>query len=215
MARIATQLMLGAKLCDLNLKRQTIPHVGVKEVVLPFSMFTEVDPVLGPEMRSTGEVLGMASSFGLAYFKAQEAALSPLPLSGTVFISVSDREKAAILEAARRFQELGFRIKATTGTHQFLLDHGVTSELSYKIHEQQRPNIVDEIKSKEIHLIINTPIGKSGQFDDAYIRKAAVKYKVPYITTAAAARASAVGIAECRAGRVGVKSLQSYHQDIR
>ena len=117
MARIATQLMLGTKLCDLKLKRQTIPHVGVKEVVLPFSMFPEVDPLLGPEMRSTGEVLGMAPSFGLAYFKAQEAALSPLPLSGTVFISVSDREKAAVLEAALQFQELGFRIKATAGTH--------------------------------------------------------------------------------------------------
>ena len=215
MARIATQLMLGTKLRDLKLKRRTIPHVGVKEVVLPFSMFPEVDPVLGPEMRSTGEVLGMGPSFGLAYFKSQEAALSPLPLNGTVFISVADREKAAILEAARKFQELGFRIKATSGTHQFLEAHGVKSELSYKLHEPQRPNIGDEIKSKEIHLIINTPGGKTSKFDDAYIRKAAVKYKVPYLTTAAAARASAVGIAECRAGRAGVKSLQSYHHDIR
>jgi carbamoyl-phosphate synthase large subunit len=215
MARIATQLMLGTKLCDLKLKRQIIPHVGVKEVVLPFSMFPEVDPLLGPEMRSTGEVLGMAPSFGLAYFKAQEAALSPLPLSGTVFISVSDREKAAVLDTARKFQELGFRIKATTGTHQFLQQNGVNSEPSYKIHELKRPNIADEIKSKEIHLIINTPSGKTSQFDDAYIRKAAVKYKVPYLTTAAAAHASAVGIAESRDGRAGVKSLQSYHQDIR
>jgi carbamoyl-phosphate synthase large subunit len=215
MARIATQLMLGTKLCELKLKRQTIPHVGVKEVVLPFSMFPEVDPLLGPEMRSTGEVLGMGPSFGLAYFKAQEAALGPLPLSGTVFISVSDREKAAILEAARKFQELGFRIKATNGTHRFLRENGVKSELSYKLHEPQRPNIGDEIKSREIHLIVNTPSGKTSKFDDAYIRKAAVKYKVPYLTTAAAARASAVGIAECRAGRAGVKSLQSYHRDIR
>ena len=214
MARIATQLMLGTKLSDLKLKRQIIPHVGVKEVVLPFSMFPEVDPLLGPEMRSTGEVLGMAPSFGLAYFKAQEAALSPLPLTGTVFISVSDGEKAAILQAAAKFRDLGFRIKATSGTHQFLSDHGVKSELSYKFHEPQRPNIVDEIKSKEIDLVINTPSGKTSQFDDAYIRKAAVKYKVPYLTTAAAARAAAVGIAECRAGRAGVKSLQSYHQDI-
>jgi carbamoyl-phosphate synthase large subunit len=215
MARIATQLMLGTKLSDLNLKRQAIPHVGVKEVVLPFSMFPEVDPVLGPEMRSTGEVLGMAPSFGLAYFKAQEAALSPLPLGGTVFISVSDREKEAVLEAARNFQDLGFRIKATNGTHRFLRDHGVHADLSYKIHEHQRPNIADEIKSKEIHLIINTPSGKTSQFDDAYIRKAAVKYKIPFITTAAAARAAAVGITEFRAGRAEIKSLQSYHQDIR
>jgi carbamoyl-phosphate synthase large subunit len=215
MARIATQLMLGTKLSDLNLKRQAIPHVGVKEVVLPFSMFPEVDPVLGPEMRSTGEVLGMAPSFGLAYFKAQEAALSPLPLGGTVFISVSDREKEAVLEAARNFQDLGFRIKATNGTHQFLRENGVHADLSYKIHEHQRPNIADEIKSKEIHLIINTPSGKTSQFDDAYIRKAAVKYKIPFITTAAAARAAAVGITEFRAGRAEIKSLQSYHQDIR
>jgi carbamoyl-phosphate synthase large subunit len=214
MARIATQLMLGTKLCELDLRHQIIPHVGVKEVVLPFSMFPEVDPQLGPEMRSTGEVLGMAPTFGLAYFKAQEAALSPLPLTGTVFISVSDREKEAVLEAARQFHQLGFRIKATSGTRQFLQDHGVQSELSYKMHEHQRPNIADDIQNKQIHLVINTPSGKASQFDDAYIRKAAVKYKVPYLTTAAAARAAAVGIAESRAGHTGVKSLQSYHQDI-
>ena len=108
MARIATQLMLGTKLADLNLQHKTIPHIGVKEVVLPFNMFPEVDPVLGPEMRSTGEVLGMAPTFGLAYFKAQEAALSPLPSEGTVFISVTDNDKPSMLEAARKFQELGF-----------------------------------------------------------------------------------------------------------
>ena len=214
MARIALQLMLGTKLRDLNLKRRTLPHVGVKEVVMPFNMFPEVDPVLGPEMRSTGEVLGMAPTFGLAYFKSQEAALSPLPLQGTVFLSVTDKEKPIILEVARKFQELGFRLKATNGTHQFLQQHGVKSELSYKIHEHQRPNIADEIKSREIHLIINTPIGKKSQLDDAYIRQAAVKFKIPYLTTSAAARASVLGIAEARMGRSGVKSLQSYHQGI-
>ncbi len=215
MARIATQLMLGAKLEDLGLRRKKIPHVGVKEVVLPFNMFPEVDPVLGPEMRSTGEVLGMAPSFGLAYFKSQEAALAALPQKGTVFISVTDKDKPAILETARKFQELGFRIKATNGTHKFLNEHGVKAELSYKIHEHQRPNIADEIKSREIDLIINTPTGKLGALDDAYIRKAAIKYKVPYVTTAAAARASVQGIAECRAGRTAVKSLQEYHREIR
>jgi carbamoyl-phosphate synthase large subunit len=116
--------------------------------------------------------------------------------------------------AIRRVQELGFRIKATDGTQQFLEVNGVKAELSYKLHEHQRPNIVDEIKSKEIHLIINTPIGKIGQFDDAYIRQAAIKYKIPYITTTAAARASVVGIAEYHAGRARVKSLQRYHRDI-
>jgi len=215
MARIATQLMLGTKLRDLNLQHKTIPHIGVKEVVLPFNMFPEVDPILGPEMRSTGEVLGMAPTFGLAYFKAQEAALSPLPLEGTVFISVTDNDKPFILEAARKFQELGFRIKATSGTCAFLQQKGIKAELSYKVHEPSRPNIVDEIKSREIQLIINTPIGKMSTADDAYIRQAAIKYKIPYVTTSAAARASVVGIAEYRSGRAGVKSLQEYHQDIR
>jgi len=215
MARIATQLMLGAKLKDLHLKHRTIPHVGVKEVVMPFNMFPEVDPILGPEMRSTGEVLGMAPTFGLAYFKAQEAASPPLPTKGTVFISVIDAEKPAILGVARKFQELGFRIKATQGTHEFFQKHGVKSERSFKLHEFQRPNIVDEITSREIALIINTPIGKAGKFDDGYIRKAAIKYKVPCVTTTAAARAAVVGIAEYRTGRTGVKSLQSYHADIR
>ena len=215
MARIATQLMLGTKLRDLKLKHKTIPHIGVKEVVLPFNMFPEVDPILGPEMRSTGEVLGMAPTFGLAYFKAQEATQTPLPLEGTVFISLTDGDKPYILEAARKFQELGFRIKATGGTCAFLRQNGIKAELSYKVHESQRPNIVDEIKSGEIQLVINTPIGRMGAYDDAYIRKAAIKYRIPYLTTTAAARASVVGIAEYRSGRAGVKSLQSYHQDIR
>jgi carbamoyl-phosphate synthase large subunit len=215
MARIATRLMLGAKLADLGLQRKRIPHVGVKEVVLPFNMFPEVDPVLGPEMRSTGEVLGMAPSFGLAYFKAQEAAQPSLPLQGTVFISVTDRDKPAILDVARRFQELGFTLKATVGTCQFLQQHGLKAGLSYKLHEPQRPNILDEIKNKEIQLIINTPIGKASAHDDGYIRKAAIKYKVPYMTTIAAARASAQGIQEYRKGRASVRSLQSYHADIR
>ena len=214
MARIALQLMLGTRLRDLNLRQRRLPHVGVKEVVLPFNMFPEVDPVLGPEMRSTGEVLGLAPSFGLAYFKAQEAAGGPLPLQGTVLLSVSDEDKPLLLEVARKFQELGFRLKATQGTHRFLEQNGVRAELSYKIHEHQRPHIVDEIKSQAIQLIINTPIGKKSQLDDTYLRKAAIKYKIPYVTTTAAARASVLGIAESRTGRRGVRSLQSYHQGI-
>ncbi len=214
MARLATRLMLGARLCDLGIKRHPIPHVGVKEVVLPFNMFPEVDPVLGPEMRSTGEVLGMAGSFGLAYFKAQEAAGGPLPLQGTVLISVSDKEKPVILEPARKFAELGFRVRATLGTYEFLRRHGVPCERSFKMLEHQRPNIADEINSKTIDLIINTPKGKASALDDAYIRKAAIKYKVPYVTTTAAARAAVAGIAAARAGRAGVKSLQIYHREI-
>jgi carbamoyl-phosphate synthase large subunit len=215
MAGIATRLMLGAKLADIGLRLQTIPYIGVKEVVLPFNMFPEVDPVLGPEMRSTGEVLGMAPTFGLAYFKSQVAALSPLPLEGAVFISVTDNDKPFVLETALRFQELGFRIKATGGTCAYLQQNGVKAELSYKVREPQRPNVVDEIKSGMIQLIINTPIGKMSATDDAYIRKAAIKYRIPYVTTTAAARASVLGIAEFRSGAAGVKSLQEYHLEIK
>ncbi len=215
MARIATQLMLGAKLKDLALQHRHIPHVGVKEVVLPFNMFPEVDPVLGPEMRSTGEVLGMAPTFGLAYFKAEEAAQPALPLQGTVFISVTPRDKPEILDVARKFQELGFRLTATGGTCRFLQEHGVKCDLSHKIHEGLRPNILDEVMSQGIQLIVNTPIGKAGAHDDGYIRKAAVKYKIPYVTTAAAAKAAVQGIVEYRRGHGAVKSLQSYHADIR
>ncbi len=215
MARLATQLMMGARLSEMRLVRKVIPHVGVKEVVLPFNMFPEVDPVLGPEMRSTGEVLGMSTSFGLAYFKAQEAAQPPLPTQGTVLISVADKDKAEILGVARKFKELGFRVKATNGTHAFLKQNGLEVELSHKLHELKRPDIVDEIKSQEIQLIINTPVGRQGKNDDAYIRQAAIKHKIPYVTTAAAARASVAGIAEYRLGRIGVQPLQYYHAAIR
>jgi carbamoyl-phosphate synthase large subunit len=214
MARIATRLMLGTSLREIDLQHRAIPHFGVKEVVLPFNMFPEVDPVLGPEMRSTGEVLGMAATFDLAYFKSQEAAGGPLPLSGSVLISVNDKDKPIILDSARRFAELGFRIKATNGTYEFLRKQGVPCERSFKILEHQRPNIADEINSKSIDLIINTPKGKASAIDDAYIRKSAIKYKVPYVTTTAAARAAVAGIAAARAGKASIKSLQSYHAAI-
>ncbi|MCK9555678.1 carbamoyl-phosphate synthase large subunit [bacterium] len=214
MARIATQLMLGKKLSELNLKNRKIPHFGVKEAVLPFSMFQEVDPVLGPEMRSTGEVLGMADSFGLAYFKAQEAAKPELPVEGTVLITLSDKERKGALEIARQFKKLGFKIFATSGTHTYLQDNGIETEQIKKLHEG-RPNIVDAIKNKEIHLIINTPIGHISKHDDSYIRKAAIKYKIPYITTVPAALAAVKGIAESEKGKFKVKSLQEYHRDIK
>jgi carbamoyl-phosphate synthase large subunit len=213
MARIATQLMLGQKLADLELREKTFSHFGVKEAVLPFPMFPEVDPVLGPEMRSTGEVLGLDKTFGLAYFKAQEAAQQILPLEGTVLISICDREKSLALQVAQEFKILGFKIKATEGTQKFLADHGIESEFIKKQHEG-RPNIVDGIMNEEIHLVINTPVGKLSQFDDSYIRKAAIKYKVPYITTMPAALAAAKGIAERRDERTQVHSLQGYHEAI-
>ena len=214
MARIATQLMLGKKVNELGLKPRKVPYFGVKEAVFPFNMFPEVDPILGPEMRSTGEVLGIADSYGLAFFKAEEAAQQLLPVNGTVLITVSEKDRPAVYEVARQFMELGFKIKATQGTHQFLTRKGIKAELILKMHEG-RPNIVDTIMNGEIHLVINTPIGKLSQYDDSYIRKMAIKYKVPYITTLAGAVAAATGIAASRKGKKKVKALQSYHSELR
>jgi carbamoyl-phosphate synthase large subunit len=214
MAHVATQLMLGAKLSELGLSVGETPYYGVKEAVLPFQMFPEVDPVLGPEMRSTGEVLGLDRTFGLAFFKAEEATGQTLPLEGTVLISVSDREKPFALDMARAFNTLGFRIKATRGTQRFLAEHGIESQLIRKQHEG-RPNIVDGIMNGEIDLVINTPVGKLSQYDDSYIRKAAIKHKIPYITTMPAALAAARGIAERRSEQTQVRSLQDYHRIIK
>jgi len=214
MARIATQVMLGKKLNELGLKHRKIPHFGVKEAVFPFNMFPEVDPLLGPEMRSTGEVLGIANSFGLAYYKAQIAAQQLLPIDGTVLLTVSPDDRPAVHKVAEQISRLGFKIKATQGTHQFLTDSGIESDLILKVYEG-RPNIVDAIKNGEIQLVINTPSGKLSQHDDSYIRKAAIQYKIPYITTLAAAIAATKGIAIHQHGKTEVKSLQSYHSDIK
>ncbi len=211
MARIATQLMLGCKLADLDLSVSRPRHFGVKEAVFPFPMFPEVDPVLGPEMRSTGEVLGMASSFGLAFYKAQEAVKSPLPLSGTALFSVSDREKHQLTQVARDFKRAGFRILATEGTQAHLTKEGLESERINKLHEG-RPHIVDRVKNGEIDLIINTPAGKLSEYDDSYLRKSAIKYHVPYITTMAAARSAVQGIIARSGGELEVRSLQEYHE---
>jgi carbamoyl-phosphate synthase large subunit len=214
MARLAVQCMLGKKLSQLGLKHGKIPHFGVKEAVFPFNMFPEVDPILGPEMRSTGEVLGMAPSFGLAFYKSQQAAKQELPLQGTVLITVTDEDKKNALKVAHEFQKLGFRIKATEGTYKYLSQDGVTVEQILKMH-QGRPNIVDAIKNGEIQLVINTPVGRMSTHDDSYIRKTAIKYKLPYITTTAAAAAAVKGIAEARNGAAPVRSLQSYHAGIK
>ncbi|MHC4738078.1 MAG: carbamoyl-phosphate synthase large subunit [Planctomycetota bacterium] len=214
MARLATQVMLGKKLSDLGLKHKEFSHFGVKESVFPFNMFQEVDPLLGPEMRSTGEVLGMADSYGLAFFKAQDATQQSLPTEGTVLITVAEPDKKSVAEIAGAFSELKFKIKATEGTHRLLTDNGIKSESILKVYEG-RPNIVDAIKNGEIQLIINTPAGKLSKHDDSYIRKAAIKYKIPYITTTAAASAAVKGIAARRKGDTTVKSLQSYHAAIK
>jgi carbamoyl-phosphate synthase large subunit len=213
MVRLATQVMLGKKLNSLHLKSKSIRHFGVKESVFPFNMFPEVDPLLGPEMRSTGEVLGLADSFGLAFFKAEEAAQQLLPSEGTVLITVSKNDRPAVLEVAKEFSRLGFKIRATNGTQRFLEEQGIESEPILKMHEG-RPNIVDGIKNKEIQLVINTPSGKLSKYDDSYIRKTAIKFRIPYITTLAAAIAAAKGIEAYRQGKGSVRSLQSYHGDI-
>jgi len=212
MVRIATQLMMGKKLSDMNLTHKEINHFGVKEAVFPFNMFPEVDPVLGPEMRSTGEVLGIADSFELAFYKAQEAAQQQLPQEGTVLISVTDSDKKEALEIARDFTGMGFKILATEGTRVFLSDNDIECSGILKIGEG-RPNIVDAIKNGDIHLVINSPIGKRGISDDSYIRKSAIKYKVAYITTMAAAKAAARGISAFKQKDPQVVPLQQYHAE--
>ena len=211
MARIATELMLGKTLSELNLKHRHIPHFGVKEAVFPFPMLPEVDPVLGPEMRSTGEVLGLADTFGLAFYKAEEAAKPPLPTQGTILITVNPHDREGILEPAKKFTELGLKLVATEGTCKYLNEHGVEATVIRKINEG-RPNIVDAIKNGQINLVINTPIGKESKQDDSYIRKNAIRYGILYITTVAAAKAAADGIAAFQKGDGSVKSLQEYHR---
>jgi len=214
MAGIATEIMLGKKIKDMNLKQKKYSHMGVKEAVFPFNMFHEADPILGPEMRSTGEVLGMADSFGLAYYKAQEAAGQKLPVKGTVLVTVSEKDKKKnILEVVKRLKDLGFKVMATAGTKKYLEKNGLDVELINKMQEG-RPNIVDAIHNKEINLIINTPIGKTAAYDDSYIRKAAIKYKVPYLTTIAASLAASEGIKAYLENKGAVKSLQEYHAEI-
>jgi carbamoyl-phosphate synthase large subunit len=213
MARYATEVMLGKKLADLSLTVKPVGYFGVKEAVFPFNMFPEVDPVLGPEMRSTGEVLGMADSFGMAFFKAQEATQSVLPLVGSVLITVAERDKPGVIEAARQFSVQGFKILATEGTSRFLRQQGIETTEILKL-KQGRPNIIDAIKNSEIQLIINTPRGKSSHEDDSYIRQAAINYKIPFITTPAATLAAAKGIAARKKGEALVKSLQSYHKEL-
>ncbi len=198
-----------------ELKEQIIPNYGVKEAAFPFNMFQEVDPILGPEMRSTGEVLGMSQSYGEAFYKAQEAVQSKLPLEGTVLISVNDNDKPQVVEVAQSFANDGFEIVATGRTYELIVAAGIPAKKVKKIFEG-RPNINDMITNGDIQIIINTPIGKDGAIDDSYLRKAAVKAKIPYVTTMAAAKASAEGIHYVKTNKEGiVKSLQEYHKEIK
>ncbi len=198
-----------------ELKEQDIPYYGVKEAVFPFNMFPEVDPILGPEMRSTGEVLGLSASVGEAFFKSQEATQTRLPLSGTVLISVNRRDKAEVVEVGRAFKEAGFKILATGNTCALLNEAGIEAKLVKKLYEG-RPNVLDFITNGEIDLIINSPVGDDSAHDDSYLRKAAIKKKIPYMTTIAAARATVEGILYVqKAGNGEVHSLQTLHGLIR
>ena len=197
-----------------NLKEQIIPNYGVKEAVFPFNMFQEVDPVLGPEMRSTGEVLGLSPYYGEAFCKAQEATQVKLPTEGTVLISVNKKDKAEVVELAQMLADDGFDIIATSGTHQLISEAGIPSKKVKKLSEG-RPNILDLITNGDIQLIINSPVGKDSVNDDSYLRKAAIKAKVPYFTTIAAAIATAKGIRYIKThGNGEVKSLQELHSEI-
>ena len=212
---IITSEITGRPSPITDLKEQVIPNYGVKEAVFPFNMFQEVDPILGPEMRSTGEVLGLSRSYGEAFFKAQEAIQSKLPLEGTVLISVNRKDKEEVVEIAKGFAEDGFRIVATGGTYDLITAAGIPASKVKKLYEG-RPNVADMITNGEIQLIVNSPVGKDSVNDDSYLRKAAIKAKVPYITTIAAARATVEGIHYVKSHKGSeLKSLQELHSEIR
>jgi carbamoyl-phosphate synthase large subunit len=212
LAKLATRVMLGERLQNMDIPEpRCLPYISVKESVFPFRRFPGVDVLLGPEMRSTGEVMGIDDSFGLAFMKSQLAAGQRLPESGTVFISVNDTDKAEILSAAQTFQQLGFRIMATQGTAAHLQEHGVHTQQVFKVHEG-RPHVVDHIKNKAIDLVVNTSSGKKTIRDSSSIRQTTLLYGIPYTTTVAGAKAMAQAVQELKGRGMEVKSLQEYHR---
>jgi carbamoyl-phosphate synthase large subunit len=210
LAKVAVRVMSGQSLSQLGIVHEVIPsHISVKEAVLPFSKFPGTDVLLGPEMRSTGEVMGIDVDFGRAFAKAELAASQVLPRQGTVFISMNDREKAAVVPIAKDLTDLGFRIMATAGTRKVLQEHGLDVDLMLKVHEG-RPHVIDFIKNHDIQLIVNTPVGETAQEDDRSIRRTALDYKIPMITTLAGARATAEAIRSLQQQPLAVKALQDY-----
>ncbi|MFW5936133.1 MAG: ATP-grasp domain-containing protein, partial [Candidatus Hadarchaeota archaeon] len=212
LAKVAAKLMMGRKLKELGHKENLhLDHVAVKEAVFPFTKLPEVDPALGPEMKSTGEVMGIDYNFGVAYYKAELASGMKLPLGGRVFISVKKAHREKIFHVAKKMQELGFEITATDGTAAYLNENGVKSDVTLKI-SQGRPNIVDAIINKQVDLIINTPTGKRGKTEGYYLRRSAVDYAVPYITTIPGAIAAVKGIEAIKNAEMTIKSIQEYHE---
>ncbi|MEM1573669.1 MAG: carbamoyl-phosphate synthase large subunit [Candidatus Methanomethylicaceae archaeon] len=215
LAKIAAKLMIGKKLKELNLKENLYPkHISVKESVFPFIKLPGVDPVLGPEMKSTGEVMGIDYDFGLAYYKAELAAGMKLPISGNILISVKDEDKPSIVNIAKTFSEIGFKIYATEGTAKFLKENGIEAEIVQKIG-QGRPDVIDMIINNKFDLIINTPSGKRGKTSGYMIRRMAVERNIPYITTIPGAMATVNAIKAIRNGKLTVKSLNEYHNEHR
>jgi len=208
LARVAARSLVGDRLADMDLPEDPpVLDVAVKEAVFPFNKIPDADPQLGPEMRSTGEVMGMAESFGLAFAKAQISADGSLPLSGSVVVTVHDRDKPAATPIVRRLHELGFDIYATEGTARYLKGRGVPCQAVLKVHEG-RPHIIDLLLSGDVQLLLNTPLGKHAQQDDYMIRRAAITRGIPYTTTLSAASAAADAIIALRSRRLSVRSLQ-------
>ncbi|MBN2040104.1 MAG: carbamoyl-phosphate synthase large subunit [Spirochaetes bacterium] len=216
LAKVAVRIMLGKKLADFGLlEMKKIPYYSVKEAVLPFNKFPGVDTILSPEMKSTGEVMGISQDFGESYYKAEMAAGDPLPEKGTIFLSINDRSKQELLKETKLLSGNGYKLIATEGTSQFLNENGIACERVFKVSEG-RPNIIDLVKDKVIDLIINTPTGKIPRYDAYTIRQAAVRYHIPIITTVAAAKAAVNGLSKVKSrGQLSVKSIQEYHSEIK
>ena len=212
LAKLAAKIMVGEKLADMGYTEEIIPpHYAVKEAVFPWSRFPGIDIVLGPEMKSTGEVMGISSDLGIAYAKAQISAFNPLPTSGNVFISVNDRDKAASVQIARDLVELGFTVYSTGGTYRFFTENEVPVERVYKLAEQKRPNVMDMMKNNEISFIINTPSGHESRADEITIRSGAVANKISHCTNLSAAEASVRAIRSLQGRELNVKAIQDYH----
>jgi carbamoyl-phosphate synthase large subunit len=214
LARLATRLMAGETLSQVGLLCEPVPPLqSVKEAVLPFRRFPGSDSLLGPEMRSTGEVMGSASDFGMAFAKAELAAGEALPTSGNVFLSTHDRDKTALVPVASQLIDLGFKLIATSGTAQALRDEGLEVESVLKVHEG-RPNIEDLIRSGGVQLVVNTPIGRQAAHDDRYLRRAALDYSVPTVTTLAGARAAVEAIEALQTRTIVIHALQDVHSSL-
>jgi carbamoyl-phosphate synthase large subunit len=210
LAKIAARVMSGKTLIELGFTAEIIPkHISVKEAVLPFDKFPGTDTILGPEMRSTGEVMGIDTDFGKSYAKAALAANQRLPMTGTVFVSMSDRDKAAVVPVVQDLVNLGFNLVATAGTRKVLLEHGLEVQSVLKLHEG-RPHVLDWIKNQQVQLILNTPSGEEAQADGKLIRRTALTYKIPIITTIAGAKATAAAIRSLQSEPLTVRALQEY-----